>query len=68
LRKGIETFRTYVHAWYDGRFQKIMFSKHPAPGIRSMICAILAGYAWDESNPFVAHPERRLNMVAELCS
>ncbi len=67
LRKGVDTFRVYVRAWYDGRFQDIMFSKTQPPAIRRMICSILAGYAWDETNPFVAEPERRLNMVAELC-
>jgi hypothetical protein len=68
LRKGVDTFRTYVKAWYDGRFQDIMFAKTQPPAIRGMICAILAGYAWDESNPFVAEPERRLDMVAKLCA
>jgi flavin-dependent dehydrogenase len=68
LRKGVDTFRAYVRAWYDGRFQDIIFSKAQAPEIRRMICAILAGYAWDESNPFVAEPERRLEMVAKLCA
>jgi hypothetical protein len=66
LRKGIDTFRAYVRAWYDGRFQNIMFSKAEAPDIRRMICAILAGYAWDESNPFVADPERRLDMLSKV--
>ncbi|MGH8178646.1 MAG: NAD(P)/FAD-dependent oxidoreductase [Steroidobacter sp.] len=68
LRRGVDTFRSYVRAWYDGRFQDIMFSKAQAPEIRRMICAILAGYAWDESNPFVADPERRLDMLAQLCA
>lgn len=67
LRRGVDTFRTYVDAWYDGRFQKVMFAKNQVPGIRRMICAVLAGYAWDETNPFVAEPDRRLNMVAQLC-
>lgn len=67
LRKGVDTFRAYVRAWYDGRFQDIMFAKNQPANIRRMICSILAGYAWDENNPFVAEPERRLNMVAELC-
>jgi flavin-dependent dehydrogenase len=66
VRKGIDTFRAYVRAWYDGRFQDIMFSKAEAPDIRRMICAILAGYAWDESNPFVAEPERRLDQLAKV--
>ena len=60
LRKGVDTFRAYVRAWYDGRFQDIMFAKTQPPEIRRMICSILAGYAWDENNPFVAEPERRL--------
>jgi flavin-dependent dehydrogenase len=68
LRKGVDTFRAYVRAWYDGRFQDIMFAKNQPAGIRAMICAILAGYAWDEANPFVAEPERRLDMVAKLCA
>ncbi len=68
LRRGIDTFRTYVDAWYDGRFQTVMFSRNQVPGIRRMICSILAGYAWDETNPFVAEAERRLKMVAELCA
>ncbi|HEY0683535.1 MAG TPA: NAD(P)/FAD-dependent oxidoreductase [Steroidobacter sp.] len=68
LRKGVDTFRAYVRAWYDGRFQDIMFAKNQPAGIRGMICAILAGYAWDEANPFVAEPERRLDMVAKLCA
>jgi flavin-dependent dehydrogenase len=68
LRKGVDTFRAYVRAWYDGRFQNIMFAKTQPPEIRRMICSILAGYAWDETNPFVAEPERRLDMVAKLCA
>jgi flavin-dependent dehydrogenase len=68
LRRGVDTFRAYVRAWYDGRFQDIMFSKTQPPGVRRMICSILAGYAWDETNPFVAEPEKRLQMVAELCA
>lgn len=67
LRRGVDTFRAYVDAWYDGRFQTVMFAKNQVPGIRRMICAVLAGYAWDETNPFVAEPDRRLNMVAQLC-
>jgi flavin-dependent dehydrogenase len=68
LRKGIDTFRAYVKAWYDGRFQDLMFSKVQSPDIRRMICSILAGYAWDENNPFVAEPERRLDRVMELAA
>ncbi|ASJ98206.1 NAD(P)/FAD-dependent oxidoreductase [Shewanella marisflavi] len=67
LMRGVDTFRTYVQAWYDGRFQDVIFYQEPNPKIKQMICSILAGYAWDENNPFVAESERRLNMVVELC-
>jgi len=32
-----------------------------------MVSAILAGYAWDTDNPFVAQPKRRLAALAQLC-
>jgi len=66
LRRGVDTFRAYVRAWYDGRFQDLMFSKTDARDIKRMICSILAGYAWDETNPFVKDPERRLSAVVQL--
>ena len=65
--RGVDTFRTYVQAWYDGRFQDVIFYESPNPKIKQMISAILAGYAWDENNPFVTESERRLNMIVELC-
>ena len=68
LKRGVDTFRTYVTAWYDGRFQEVIFTENPQPKIKAMICSILAGYAWDESNPFVTESERRLNTLVELCT
>lgn len=67
LMQGVNTFRTYVQAWYDGRFQEVIFYEKPNPRIKQMICSILAGYAWDSNNPFVKDSERRLNMVVKLC-
>ena len=67
LMQGVNTFRTYVQAWYDGRFQDVIFYDDPNPTIKQMICSILAGYAWDTNNPFVKDSERRLNMIVDLC-
>ncbi|WP_445768662.1 NAD(P)/FAD-dependent oxidoreductase [Rheinheimera sp.] len=67
LRKGIDTFRTFVTAWYDGRFQDVIFSHQRQAKVTAMISSILAGYAWDQANPYVAEPERRLNVLRELC-
>jgi flavin-dependent dehydrogenase len=66
LQLGINTFRTYVNAWYDGSFQDVIFSYKQQPEVRGMICSILAGYAWDQSNPFVSNP-KRLQTVVSLC-
>lgn len=67
LRKGITTFRHFVEAWYDGRFQDIIFSTSRNNAITAMISAILAGYAWDENNPYVAETLRRLNVLRAVC-
>lgn len=66
LKRGVDTFRAYVTAWYDGRFQRIIFAEHKSPTVRRMICSILAGYAWDESNPFVVEPARRLDSLSRI--
>lgn len=68
LMAGIETFRVFVNAWYDTRFQDVIFAPQNAnKKVRSMISSILAGYAWDTNNPYVKDSERRLNTLAELC-
>lgn len=69
LKRGVDTFRQYVSGWYDGRFQDVVFFRQDkaAPKISAMISSILAGYAWDLDNPFVAEPARRLNTLVELC-
>ena len=54
LMIGVNTFRAYVDGWYSERFQDIIFNRELDPESKSMICAILAGYAWDTNNPYVA--------------
>ncbi len=67
LRKGIDTFRAFVERWYSGELQDIIFYRQQTPVIRRMISAVLAGYAWDETNPYVADAGRRLNSLYEVC-
>lgn len=69
LMVGVEAFRTYVMGWYDGSFQDVIYcdDERVDPEIRRMISSILAGYAWDESNPFVSKSQRRLKALAEVC-
>jgi flavin-dependent dehydrogenase len=68
LRKGIDTFRAFVERWYSGDLQDIIFYGNQTPTIRRMISAVLAGYAWDETNPYVADPARRLATLHEVCT
>ncbi|MCE1228638.1 MAG: tryptophan 7-halogenase [Firmicutes bacterium] len=68
LKRGVDTFRAFVEAWYEGSFQKIIFHPAPPPTIRQMICSILAGYAWDERNPYVSEMPRRLVSLAKVCA
>ncbi|XXG93681.1 NAD(P)/FAD-dependent oxidoreductase [Neisseria sp. Ec49-e6-T10] len=67
LMVGVNTFRTYVEGWYNGTFQDVIFYEHANEDIRKMVCSILAGYAWDMSNPFVADAKRKLDVVYQLC-
>lgn len=66
LMVGVNTFRTYVEGWYTGSLQDVIFYQDPNPRIKQMICSILAGYAWDTSNPYVQNSEQRLTTLAEL--
>jgi len=68
LKAGVDCFRTFVEAWYEGRFQTLIFHPNATPEIRRMISSILAGYAWDRDNPFVAESRRRLNVLEQLCA
>lgn len=68
LQAGVNAFRAFVQGWYDGGFQDIIFHEQHSPEIRRMISSILAGYAWDQNNPYVAEPQRRLRVLQELCA
>jgi hypothetical protein len=67
LRQGVDTFRVFVDAWYEGLFQDIIFFEGQVVSVRDMISSVLAGYAWDRANPFVADPTRRMNALAQFC-
>lgn len=67
LRSGIEVFRAYVDAWYDGRFQRIIFDDRQLANIKAMISSILAGYAWDEANPMTQRCVKKIDAIADAC-
>jgi hypothetical protein len=53
-------------AWYDGTLETIFFSNNPDPVVKSQICSVLAGYVWDQSNPFVRSHEKAIKGLAKL--
>ena len=67
LRAGIQVFRAYVESWYSGEFQDMVFSTQQDEKIRSMVSSLLAGYAWDTSNPIHKNAKKRLSTLAEYC-
>jgi flavin-dependent dehydrogenase len=66
VMQGINTFRAYVSAWYDGTLHDIFFSAGANREIMRQICSVLAGYVWDLANPYVTQPERALPLLAKV--
>ncbi len=67
LRAGVDAFRSFVESWYSGGFQDVIFYTDASSEVRKMITSILAGYAWDTHNPYVAQPHR-LKTLEQLCA
>jgi flavin-dependent dehydrogenase len=64
---GIDVFREYVNAWYDGRLQTILFSdKLTAEKIERKVVSVLSGYVWDETNMFVHSPQKAIESIYHL--
>ena len=65
-QQGVDTFRSYVMGWYDGSLQDIIFAPNADPEIKRQICSVLAGYVWDDDNPFVRKHDRVLTSLAKV--
>jgi len=63
---GINAFRAYVAAWYDGTLPDIFFNAGRNRDIMRQVCSVLAGYVWDKSNPYVTQPERALPLLSRI--
>lgn len=66
MMTGVNAFRTYVMAWYDGSLQKIFFNEDRPHDNVVKICSVLAGYVWDESNPFVKDSQNMVNRLTRM--
>lgn len=66
MMQGVNTFRSYVMAWYEGTLDTIFFADKPNLEIKKMICSVLAGYVWDMKNPYVKGHATALHKLARL--
>jgi flavin-dependent dehydrogenase len=65
-QKGVDVFRTYVEGWYDQKLHTIFFSKNQNENMRKQISSVLAGYVWDDSNPFVSQHKKYIEKLAQF--
>jgi flavin-dependent dehydrogenase len=66
MMQGINTFRSYVAAWYEGDLHEIFFAENQDEEIKKQICSVLAGYVWDLENPFVKKHDRAIKSLANV--
>ncbi len=66
MKRGINVFTTYVKEWYTGNLQTLFFHQPENQDVKRKICAVLAGYVWDEENPFVKKHDNVIKNMAYL--
>lgn len=66
MKRGIGVFTTYVQEWYTGNLQTLFFHQPENPEVKEKICAVLAGYVWNEENSFVKKHDHVIANMAYL--
>jgi len=66
MKRGIAVFTTYVQEWYTGNLQTLFFHQPENPEVKEKICAVLAGYVWNEDNSFVKKHDHVIANMAYL--
>ncbi|MDR7369701.1 NAD(P)/FAD-dependent oxidoreductase [Flavobacterium aquidurense] len=66
MKKGIAVFTTYVKEWYTGNLQTLFFHQPENLDVKEKICSVLAGYVWNEENPFVKKHDHVIQNMAYL--
>ena len=63
---GVDVFRAFVNAWYDGRLHKIFFSTIKKEQYTRSISSILSGYVWNKDNVFVGDSEKKIDLLIKM--
>jgi len=66
VMQGVEVFRSYVNGWYDGTLQSIIFAPTIKPEFKLQVCSVLAGYVWDDTNPFIKKHKTILKTLSKV--
>lgn len=66
MMKGINVFRDFVLAWYDGRLHTLFYSPIKQDMVQRSISSILSGYVWNEKNMFAENSEERINLLIKM--
>jgi len=66
MKSGIGVFTTYVKEWYTGNLQTLFFHQPENPDVKEKICAVLAGYVWNQENPFVKKHDNVVKNMAYM--
>lgn len=66
IKYGVNVFRSYVNAWYSGELHTIFFVEEENFEFKRQICSVLAGYVWDDTNPFVKKHSKVLSTLAKV--
>lgn len=66
IKKGVAVFSSYVAEWYTTNLQSLFFHRPENLEVKDKICAVLAGYVWDDKNPFVKKHNRVIKSMAHL--
>jgi flavin-dependent dehydrogenase len=64
--EGINVFRDFVLAWYDGRVQQVFFSDIKKESFTRSISSILSGYVWNKKNVFVGKSKDKIDLLIKM--
>ena len=64
IKQGASVFKSYSDDWYSGDLQEVFFADNVEQSHKERIVSVLAGYVWDQSNPYVTKHDRLIKALA----